>query len=149
METAQLGQLFLDGHDWRRIINLADQPQRACAEPDHQYAVCMHKQPGDQQVSCVSMAGPERAGHQGHQRAGDNLDDLPPVQQAQPRARLVELAVLAELQAELILLLKAALQGLPGEFEVVEFHDRFHVSGQGRCGCVASGGRSWSPRWFH
>src|SRR3546814_16051957 len=85
------------------------------------------RQAGHQQVSLVQVFIPHRCRQQ-HQRYPEHhLQSMPPHQRTQVAAQCVQLSFAKDMQLSRVLLVKAVIEGLPGIFEVVEFHDRFHV----------------------
>ena len=77
--------------------------------------------------ACAGWLIHQQRGQQDEGDGEQDLRDLAPEQRAQAAARLVQGAFAQVVQLEPVVQLQAAVDRLPGGFEVVEFHRGVHA----------------------
>ena len=137
VRAAQLQQVLLDRDHRRRVVDARNMPLHDAAGDDQADAVGMQHQRRQQHRQVRRVVGPVRAQCECAGAADEHLRGLSPYERAQPASRTVHARVAQQLQVQCVLLLEAAVEGLPRELEIVEFHAGIHLSVRTGRGCVA------------
>jgi hypothetical protein len=137
VEPAHLQQALLDRDDGCGVIDPGDEALHDAAEYDESDAVDVQADAADlhRKIMRRRRVRPQRQQHEHRHDTNEHADRLSDHKRAEAAAHGVDAMAAQQLEVKRVLLLQAAVEGLPGVLEVVEFHCVFHVIRPSVRGC--------------